>query len=233
MADTYEKDLAQKTSLTTSDFIRVVGSDNVSYKQLVSDVADKIIASRYLGYGFSSIASNADLNTYRTVGVYTCPSASVAQTLSNCPTTSSFRLEVKQLINAERYVQEMYVNSVTIPMFIRTYTGSWGEWVQYASASDNQGYRAVSRVALPATATVSFPSWRTMALIVVGRSDQFASLYLYSQGYAPVELFATASKPTVTLSADYTSITFSGFPSSGSAYIMVFSTSEKPTITAS
>lgn len=39
MADTYEKDLAQKSSLTTSDYIRVVGSDNVSYKQLVSNVA--------------------------------------------------------------------------------------------------------------------------------------------------------------------------------------------------
>lgn len=38
MADTYEKDLAQKSTLTTSDYIRVVGSDNVSYKQLVSAV---------------------------------------------------------------------------------------------------------------------------------------------------------------------------------------------------
>ena len=38
MADVWEKDLAQKSPLTTSDFIRVVGSDNVSYKQLVSGV---------------------------------------------------------------------------------------------------------------------------------------------------------------------------------------------------
>lgn len=38
MADTYEQNLGQKSSLTKSDFIRVVGSDNVSYKQLVSDV---------------------------------------------------------------------------------------------------------------------------------------------------------------------------------------------------
>ena len=36
MADTYEKDLGQKSSLTTSDYIRVVGSDNVSYKQPMS-----------------------------------------------------------------------------------------------------------------------------------------------------------------------------------------------------
>lgn len=55
MADTYEKDLAQKSSLTTSDFIRVVGSDNVSYKQLVSDVAKKIIEN-YIG---SSLAGSS------------------------------------------------------------------------------------------------------------------------------------------------------------------------------
>ena len=36
MADTYEKDLAQKSSLTLADYVRVVGSDNVSYKQLLS-----------------------------------------------------------------------------------------------------------------------------------------------------------------------------------------------------
>ena len=43
MADTYEQNLTQKSSLTTSDYIRVVGSDNESYKQLVSDVAKKVI----------------------------------------------------------------------------------------------------------------------------------------------------------------------------------------------
>ena len=42
MADTYEKDLGQKSSLTTSDFIRVVGSDNVSYKQSVANVAEVV-----------------------------------------------------------------------------------------------------------------------------------------------------------------------------------------------
>ena len=55
MADTYEKDLAAKSTLTTSDYIRVVGSDNVSYKQLVSDVAQKVIES----YTGSTLAGSA------------------------------------------------------------------------------------------------------------------------------------------------------------------------------
>ena len=45
MADVYEKNLSSKSSLTVNDYIRVVGSDNVSYKQLVSDVANKIITT--------------------------------------------------------------------------------------------------------------------------------------------------------------------------------------------
>ena len=34
--DTYEKDLGAKSAITSSDYIRVVGSDNVSYKQPMS-----------------------------------------------------------------------------------------------------------------------------------------------------------------------------------------------------
>ena len=63
MADTYEKDLSQKTSLTTSDYIRVVGSDNVSYKQLVSAVAKTIIetyAGSVLGSATQSVKSAID-----------------------------------------------------------------------------------------------------------------------------------------------------------------------------
>lgn len=55
MADVYEQNLASKSTLTTTDYIRVVGSDNVSYKQLVSDVAKKIIES----YTGSTLAGSA------------------------------------------------------------------------------------------------------------------------------------------------------------------------------
>ena len=60
MADTYEKDLGQKSSLTTSDFIRVVGSDNVSYKQSVSSVKTAMgvdDATKHIRVNHSNIAS--------------------------------------------------------------------------------------------------------------------------------------------------------------------------------
>lgn len=56
MADVWEKDLAQKSSLTTSDFIRVVGSDNVSYKQRVDNVMGAMKVSRTL------VENGSDLN---------------------------------------------------------------------------------------------------------------------------------------------------------------------------
>lgn len=55
MADVYEQNLPNKANLTTNDYIRVVGSDNNSYKQLVSDVAKKIIEN----YTGSSLAGSS------------------------------------------------------------------------------------------------------------------------------------------------------------------------------
>lgn len=64
MADTYEKDLAQKTSLTTSDYIRVVGSDNVSYKQSVDNVMQTLgIKYESLGSFSTQSALETALNT--------------------------------------------------------------------------------------------------------------------------------------------------------------------------
>lgn len=51
----YEQNLAQKSSLTTSDFIRVVGSDNVSYKQGMSTVASVINSAQPIGSHSGSI----------------------------------------------------------------------------------------------------------------------------------------------------------------------------------
>lgn len=43
MADTYEQNLGQKSSLTTSDYVRIVGTDNVSYKQKISSLSAVIL----------------------------------------------------------------------------------------------------------------------------------------------------------------------------------------------
>lgn len=52
------------------------------------------------------IPSAANLNSYKAAGVYICPSATVAATLSNCPfTTGSFVLVVRYVESTSSYVQ--------------------------------------------------------------------------------------------------------------------------------
>lgn len=68
MADTYEKDLAQKPSITNADFIRVVGSDNVSYKQPMTSFPNKAEVdalnskTEYASYDLSTVLSGSDIS---------------------------------------------------------------------------------------------------------------------------------------------------------------------------
>ena len=74
MADTYEQNLGQKSSLTTSDFIRVVGSDNVSYKQRVDKVMGDIgVYTWSKGYTNPQVSAFSEL---KDSGFYTIGSAS-------------------------------------------------------------------------------------------------------------------------------------------------------------
>ena len=53
MADTYEQNLGQKSLVTADDYVRVVGTDNVSYKQQISSTPShfKVISGTdLLGY---------------------------------------------------------------------------------------------------------------------------------------------------------------------------------------
>lgn len=72
MADTYEKDLGAKSAITSSDYIRVVGSDNVSYKQPMSFFPTKAevnaLNSKFTGTTLLSWGSYTD-------GTYTLSSA--------------------------------------------------------------------------------------------------------------------------------------------------------------
>ena len=95
MADTYEKNLTQKTTLTTSDYIRVVGSDNESYKQLVSDVAKKVIET----YTGSSLAGSTQsvkdaidgVNTKAASGKLIQTVYAITTTTTNISVPNSFR----------------------------------------------------------------------------------------------------------------------------------------------
>ena len=117
MADTYEKDLAQKSSLTASDFIRVVGEDNVSYKQGMQSVSDRVIM-------LASKTGSGDANNLTTAGMYWCNGASV----SNLPNSNYFRVRVE--VYGGTYNQYANLNG-SAQVYFRTYSNSkWSAWVK-------------------------------------------------------------------------------------------------------
>lgn len=127
MADVYEKDLAQKTSLTTSDYIRVVGSDNVSYKQPINSVGDITKTRVFLSTSGDITASNID--SYTTDGIYqgfiqlgTPFSPSSWGTLTVVHANS---LVIEQIISTRYYMAQ------------RHYEGdSWTEWTLFPTRAE-------------------------------------------------------------------------------------------------
>lgn len=80
-----------------------------------------------------TIPKNADLNSYTTPGVYSCQSAEIAATLSNCPfATGAFVLTVRAVADTTTVTQTIEGCCLTSTCLVwhRAYVGgSFGGWV--------------------------------------------------------------------------------------------------------
>lgn len=124
MADTYEKDLAQKSSLTVSDFIRVVGSDNVSYKQSLLDVGAK---GQIGQMGLLSDLNIDDFATNKTYGTWwlNCGDSTITGTK---PASSGQGLLICKQQSTSIY-RQVYVGISASEFKVRYYNnGSWTSW---------------------------------------------------------------------------------------------------------
>jgi len=94
-------------------------------------VSDKIAIGDVFGIG-TTIQENSDLNDYTAVGVYTCSSITIANTLVNSPISGiAFRMEVAYLNNQNRYRQCIYPLSNNT-YYARIYTSSgWQAWYKF------------------------------------------------------------------------------------------------------
>lgn len=81
-----------------------------------------------------TIPQGANVNSYITPGVYCCPSADIAATLSNCPfTTGAFVLTVRAVADTTTVTQTIEGCSLTSNCLVyhRAYIdGSFGEWIE-------------------------------------------------------------------------------------------------------
>ena len=157
MADTYEKDLAQKSSLTTSDFIRIVGSDNVSYKQQLSNVMN---AMRITPYTDITTLGTADLNTWRLSGIYIQNVAANVTTELHYPVarTIGFLEVIAYTTDTERVLQRYTtIPSCDVYERIRNYDGTWYSWVKQPTRAEVDALKAkYTDVTATTTATGAF-----------------------------------------------------------------------------
>lgn len=77
-----------------------------------------------------------DLNDIYTVGSYKCTSSTSAQTIANCPTQNSFRLDVFSTIasaNTGYQIQKIFPNNANGEIFMRRRTTGtlWNYWYKF------------------------------------------------------------------------------------------------------
>lgn len=119
--------LVPGTNLTAT----TAGAELTSLNNDLNDTS--FLSGIYGGLG-TPIPENSDLDDYTTPGVYRCVNGATAQTLTNCPTTVGFRLEVRYTINTSRMMQIIF-GSATDQLFFRAYTGSWSDWKKITTTS--------------------------------------------------------------------------------------------------
>lgn len=121
MADTYEQNLGQKSSLTTSDYIRVVGSDNVSYKQLVSAVADTIVPTTA-----KLVSENTFVTSLSTYGLYYCRSWTDSP---SGVSLSGYLLVLPHATAGATFRKILYSTYAENAIYMRTLNnGTWTAW---------------------------------------------------------------------------------------------------------
>lgn len=135
MADTYEKDLAQKSSLTTSDFIRVVGSDNVSYKQRVSNVAETFAQAlpRY-----SAVTSLKDWATATNGRGITITNSATTDTPSQTSNKYGVAWTNSYSDGTSPWANLFWspTGSTDIYMCQKTNTSAWSDWVKMPTRTE-------------------------------------------------------------------------------------------------
>lgn len=131
-------EIATKQDALTFDSAPTADSSNpVTSAGIKTAVDAKASKSDIFGLG-TAIASGDDMDNYKTLGVFYCSTAGIAASLYNCPSSYTFRLEVKTTNGNARFLQTLYeaVPSGSlagqIAVYRRAYTASgWGNWYKF------------------------------------------------------------------------------------------------------
>ena len=228
MADTYEKDLGQKTSLTTSDFIRVVGSDNVSYKQALTSVLDtfntnlpirQLSASSFANLDTQLSAISADIWYFATVNGTDGPNTRNRWTVIGFNNaTSTYAFQWAMTFNGNLYERR------------KSNSSTWSAWVTQPTRAEVDALtsKASLTFGIPATgSTFTVPNnYRGRLTIVTSNSAYCGEYLLFATGAGVVETVAVKSASGITLSTATNAVTLT--PTSGTRDVLFETISATP-----
>lgn len=113
-----ESALPQKSSVATDDFVRVVGNDDSSYKQLVSDVA-KAIIENYTGSSLAgssqSVKSALDSLNSKKTGTFTPTSGTQNLMVRQCGRVVTINGYITPTLTANTETNIGTVSGVSLP----------------------------------------------------------------------------------------------------------------------
>lgn len=209
MADTYEQNLGQKASLTTNDFIRVVGSDNVSYKQPMTDL---MITT---GIARTWIATGVDLNTltpndtsgngyYRGNNISTMTNRPSAE-INDFPWALN-AIKVNSYIKQILHVYTAQANIVVYERIQRYSSGStvWGNWEKMPTRAEVDALNSKSQKIVSnntsITLSLSASSVYLLVLLNDGGSSQYRNVSVISTGANSGTILPLADSAQITTS---------------------------------
>ena len=179
MADTYEQNLGQKSSLTTSDYIRVVGSDNVSYKQPLGDVlyAGGVRYKEFAtGTAFSDFADSCNIGITFSYNRYPTQSSDAPSTLAS----ERCAVVVYRTSSDEIVISAVVFNNASEPTtYVRRRFGSWGNWVKQPTRAEIDALNSKTTGTIVKYSGISGGTLDFMGLSRIGNTV-FASARLYN-----------------------------------------------------
>lgn len=167
------KDLEEKTTLGNGDWMAV--DSETGTRKISPETLQKNANITELFDAVNAIPSEADLDTYKIPGRYTCANATVAKTILHNPNTNAgFSLEVEKVGSLGRIYQTLKTAISGPFVYQRVYAeNGWGEWMNISGQMSTtekfvgslDGANVYSKIIeTPMTGFASSSDWTTVAV---------------------------------------------------------------------
>lgn len=236
MADVFEQNLPSKANLsvaTNGDYLRVVGSDNNSYKQLVNDVAKKIIenytnsnlagANQSVKAALDSLNSNMAFNSLTSGSLLTWAEGladgewhfRTNNAVSDTPI--AYLLGVVYVKDGNRRILAYKMTSEECWTNFRTNAINWATWVRLPSRAEVDALGQIQSINAARTFTIS-NGYRGIMYITDSTISRCGEYFVVSNNSGLVSLRAVLEASDITITADTNALTLT--PTDGTRSIM-------------